>query len=256
MLVTEWDGNKVIEYDFSGNQIWKKEGFTGRATNSRRLPNGNTFICTTNELLEVDRSGKAVYTIQVNQGLTAGYRGANGDIVCLATTASASAYDTAGKELKSFPSNRDTSWTSGIDLARNGNVLITQPSPGQKVTEYSPDGKVVKEWNAPQVTTATKLSNGNILAASHNDQKVIELDPERQASVGVQGRVPHLPCKATVAACGVAQERTSQAVQSHDRANSRRLPVATESPGRSRPPTFLAESSPFSIRRRGSPGGL
>ena len=49
--------------------------------------------------------------------------------------------------------------------------------PGQKVTEYTPDGKVVKEWTTPNVTTATKLSNGNILAASHGDQKVIELDP-------------------------------------------------------------------------------
>jgi HEAT repeat protein len=177
VLVTEWDGNKVVEFDFRGNQIWKKEGFTGRATNAQRLPTGNTFICTTNELLEVDRSGKAIYTIRVNQGLTAGYRAANGDIVCLRNDGQCVRYDTAGKELKSFPSNRDTSWTSGIDLARNGNVLITQPSPNQKVTEYTPDGKVFKEWTAPQVTTATKLSNGNILAASHNDQKVIELDP-------------------------------------------------------------------------------
>jgi HEAT repeat protein len=177
VLVTEWDGNKVSEYDFRGNQIWKKEGFTGRATNGQRLPNGNTFICTTNEMLEVDRTGRAIYTIRVNQGLTAGYRGTNGDIVCLRNDGQCVRYDTTGKELKSFASNRDTSWTSGIDLARNGNVLITQPSPNQKVTEYTPDGKVVKEWNTPQVTTATKLSNGNILAASHNDQKVIELDP-------------------------------------------------------------------------------
>lgn len=177
VLVTEWDGNKVTEYDFRGNVIWKKEGFTGRATNAQRLPNGNTFICTTNEMLEVDRTGKAVYTIKVSQGLTAGYRGVNGEIVCLRNDGQCVRYDTAGKELKSFPSNRDTSWTSGIDLARNGNVLITQPSPNQKVTEYTPDGKVVKEWSTPQVTTATKLSNGNILAASHNDQKVIELDP-------------------------------------------------------------------------------
>ena len=83
----------------------------------------------------------------------------------------------SNQELKSFVSSRDTSWTSGIDLTRTGNVLITQPSPNQKVTEYTPDGKVVKEWTTPQVTTATKLNNGNILAASHNDQKVIELDP-------------------------------------------------------------------------------
>src|SRR5262249_6330535 len=83
VLVTEWDGNRVAEFDFKGNLIWKKDGFSGRATNSQRLPNGNTFICTTNEMLEVDRTGKVVYQINVPAGLTAGYRAANGEIVCL-----------------------------------------------------------------------------------------------------------------------------------------------------------------------------
>ena len=59
VLVTEWDGNRVGEWDFRGNLVWKKEGFNGRATNAQRLPNGNTFICTTNELLEVDRNRQA-----------------------------------------------------------------------------------------------------------------------------------------------------------------------------------------------------
>jgi outer membrane protein assembly factor BamB len=166
----------VAEFDIRGKLIWEKKGFNGRATNAQRLPNGNTFICTTNELLEVDRTGKSVYSIRVNQGLTAGYRAANGEIVALRNDGQCARYDTAGKELKTFPSNRDSSWTSGIDLVRNGNILITQPNPNQKVTEYTPDGKVVKEWSAPQVTTATKLSNGHILAASHNDKRVIEYD--------------------------------------------------------------------------------
>jgi hypothetical protein len=177
VLVTEWDGNRVAEWDFRGNLVWKKEGFVGRATNAQRLPNGNTFICTTNEMLEVDRTGRAVYTVRVNPGLTAGYRAANGELVCLRNDGQCVRYDTTGREVRKFPSGRDTSWTSGIDLIRNGNILITQPNPNQKVTEYTPDGKVVKEWSTPQVTTATKLSNGNILAASHNDQKVVEYDP-------------------------------------------------------------------------------
>ena len=113
----------------------------------------------------------------MTQGLTAGYRAANGEMVCLRNDGNVARYDVTGKELKTFPSNRDTSWTSGIDLVRNGNILVTQPSPNQKVTEYTPDGKVVKEWSTPNVTTATKMANGNILAASHSDQKVIELDP-------------------------------------------------------------------------------
>ncbi|MSR54549.1 MAG: hypothetical protein EXS09_14860 [Gemmataceae bacterium] len=177
VLITEWDGNRVGEWDFRGNLVWKKEGLTGRATNAQRLPNGNTFISTTNELTEVDRTGRVVYQVSVKQGLTAGYRSTNGEIVCLRNDGQVARYDTAGKELKTFPSNRDASWTSGIDLMRNGNILVSQPTPRQKVTEYTPDGKVVKEWAAPQVTTATKMSNGNILAASHHEQKVIEYDP-------------------------------------------------------------------------------
>lgn len=176
VLVTEWDGNRVAEWDFRGNLIWKKEGFNGRATNAQRLPNGNTFICTTNELVEVDRAGKAVYTVRVGQGLTAGYRAANGELVCLRNDGNVVRYDVTGKELKAFPSQRDTSWTSGMDVVRNGNILVTQPSPGQKVTEYTPDGKMVKEWSTPNVTTATRMANGHILAASHGDRGVVEFD--------------------------------------------------------------------------------
>jgi HEAT repeat protein/outer membrane protein assembly factor BamB len=176
VLITEWDGNRVAEWDFRGNLVWKQEGLNGRATNAQRLPNGHTFICTTNEVLEVDRTGRAVYRVNVTQGLTAAYRWPNGDIFCLRNDGQVARYDVAGKELGRFPSNRDTSWTSGIDMIRNGNVLVTQPSPNQKVVEYSPDGKVVKEWSTPNVTTATRLANGNILAASHNDMRVIEYD--------------------------------------------------------------------------------
>jgi HEAT repeat protein len=177
VLVTEWDGQRVAEWDFKGNLIWKKDSFNGRPTNAQRLPSGNTFICTTNELMEVDKGGKTVYQINVPAGLTAGYRSANGEIVCLRNDGQCVRYDTAGKELKTFPSNRDTSWTSGMDLARNGNILITQPSPNMKVSEFSVDGKLVREWGTPNVTTATKVGNGNVLAASHNDKKVVEYDP-------------------------------------------------------------------------------
>jgi len=176
VLITEWDGNRVGEWDFRGNLLWKQEGLEGRTTNAQRLPNGNTFICTTNVLTEVDRTGRAIYQVRVKQGLTAGYRSTTGEIICLRNDGQVVRYDTAGKELKTFASNRDASWTSGIDLMRNGNILVSQPTPRQKVTEFTPDGKVVKEWGAPQVTTATKMANGNILAASHHDRIVIEYD--------------------------------------------------------------------------------
>lgn len=175
VLVTEWDGNRVSEYDFRGNLIWKKDGLAGRTTNAQRLPSGNTFICTTNELMEVDRAGRVVYQIAVPQSLTAAYRAPTGDIVALRNDGKVARYDVKGKELATFPSNRDSSWTSGIDLGRNGSILVTQPS-ASKVTEYSAAGKALMEWNTPNVTTATMIANGNILAASHGGRTVIELD--------------------------------------------------------------------------------
>jgi HEAT repeat protein len=193
VLTTEWDGNRVAEWDFRGNLIWKKEGFNGRATNAQRLPTGNTFICTTNEVLEVDRAGKTLYQINVPSGLTAAYRAANGEIVCLRNDGNSGnvvRYDTSGKELRKFPSKRDSSWTSGLDLVRNGNVLVTQPNPSQKVSEYTPDGKLVKEWSTPNVTTATRLTNGHILAASHSESKVIELDANGKKVWEYKGESP------------------------------------------------------------------
>ena len=38
VLVTEWDGQRVAEWDFKGNLIWKKDSFNGRPTNAQRLP--------------------------------------------------------------------------------------------------------------------------------------------------------------------------------------------------------------------------
>ena len=144
VLVTEWDGNRVAEWDFKGNIIWKKEGFNGRATNAQRLSNGNTFISTTNELLEVDRAGKTVYTVRVNQGLTAGYRAANGELVCLRNDGNVVRYDVNGKELKAFASNREHRGRAGW-TGRNRDILVTQPSPSQRGDGVHSDRKVVKE---------------------------------------------------------------------------------------------------------------
>ena len=176
VLITEWDGNRVTEYDTRGTVYWKKDGLVGRATNAQRLPNGNTFISTTNEFLEVDRAGKDVYRVPVPLGVTGAYRAVAGELVVLRNDGIVARYTTAGAEIKTFDSKRDSSWTSGLDLVRNGNIVVTQPNPGQKVTEFTPDGKVVHEWNTPNVTTATRLINGNLLAASHGGQNVIEYD--------------------------------------------------------------------------------
>jgi HEAT repeat protein len=177
VLIAEYNGMRVTERDLTGKVLWEKSGLSGRTVNTQRLPNGNTFIATDNQLLEVDRTGKEVFNSTTVGGITAAYKHRNGQIYVLAARGVCLRLDSAGKELKRFPSNRDGSWTSGIDVMPNGRVLISQPSRNM-VAEYDPDGKLIWEVAAPQITTATRLPNGNTLVASHSGQRAYELDPK------------------------------------------------------------------------------
>jgi HEAT repeat protein len=176
VLIAEWMGRKISERSFHGSILWSRS-VSAQPVNVQRLPNGNTFIATVNEILEVDRAGKTVYTINnVGGGITAAYKGRDGRIVCLARNGSRCILlDTNGTCLKDFASNRDGSWTSGIDLLPNGHILITQPN-RNKVAEYDRNGKRIVEVNAPMATTATGLPNGHFLIASSGKRCAFEVD--------------------------------------------------------------------------------
>jgi HEAT repeat protein len=174
VLVAEYNGMRVTERDFRGNILWKKEGLRGRPVNVQRLPGGNTFIVTDSMLLEVDRTGKEVFS-HFLQGLVAGYKTRRGEIYCLTGTGLCVRLDAQGKEVKSFPSGRDAGWTSGIDVAPDGKVLISQPNRSH-VIEVDRQGKTVWEAAVQGLTTATRLPGGHVLAASYVSRNVVELD--------------------------------------------------------------------------------
>jgi hypothetical protein len=175
VLIAEWMGRKISERDFQGKIVWSRN--VTSPVNVQRLANGNTFIAAVNEILEVDRTGKVLYTINnVGGGITAAYKGRDDRIVCLARNGSRCLLlDTNGKCVNDFPSNRDGSWTSGIDLLPNGHILITQPN-RHKVAEYDRKGKRIVEVNAPMATTATGLPNGHFLIASSSKHCAFEVD--------------------------------------------------------------------------------
>src|SRR5262249_52776101 len=154
----EWSGRRVTERDLKGNILWEKNNLPSQVTNCQRLANGNTFIATDQGVLEVDRSGKVLYSHTMS--LIAGHKSNNGVITCLTNDGRCLRMDSTGKEIKSFPSGRGPSWTSGIDVLTNGNVLVSQTD-RNKVAELDSEGKTVWEANTPSITTATRLPNGN-----------------------------------------------------------------------------------------------
>jgi hypothetical protein len=175
VLIAEYSGRKVTERDFKGNILWQKENLNGQPINVQRLANGHTFIATDSQIVEVDRTGKEVLVVNTLGALTAAYKARNGQILVLTGNGQCVRLDASGKQIKSFPSNREAHWTTGLDLLPNGRILITQPN-RNKVAEYDADGRVLLEVDTPSVTTATGLPNGHVLAASSDAQRVFEVD--------------------------------------------------------------------------------
>ncbi len=172
VLIAEANAARVIERTLKGEVVWQKQA--NWPIGCQRLQNGNTFIVTRQQLLEVDRNGKDVAVInRPNGDVMAAQKMRNGQIVLVTNNSMCQRLDATGKELKSFRVN----WVGSnyIDVLPNGGVLIPQAGMN-KVVEYDPDGKQVWEVNVQQPMSATRLANGNTLIAQQWPSKVIEVD--------------------------------------------------------------------------------
>jgi HEAT repeat protein len=177
VLIAEFAANRVTERDFHGKVLWEKQ-LPGNPSNVQRLANGNTLVAMNNgAILEVDRTGKEVYTIPTVAGaVLAARRSRRGDIFCLTINGGQCLLlDTTGKQLGSFATGHDPNSAGGIDLLANGHVLVACQQAG-KVTEFDREGKKVLERDVAGLRTASVLSNGHILAACQATQRVCELD--------------------------------------------------------------------------------
>jgi hypothetical protein len=176
VLVAEHNGNVVTERNRKGEVVWKKAVEGPLA--AQRLPNGNTFIATRTELLEVDRTGRAVFTYSRPGGesFMKAQKLPNGDIACVTQLGVARfvRLDRTGKELKSFGVQVSTSG-GRVDVLPNGHVLIPEMT-NNRVVEYDAEGKMVREAAVAQPIAAVSLPNGHWLVTSMNQRRAVELD--------------------------------------------------------------------------------
>jgi HEAT repeat protein len=192
VLVAEYSARRVTERNLKGEVLWQT-AVPSYPMSAERLPNGHTFIACRHLLLEVDRTGREVRSI--NRPLN-DVRSArmlrDGQIVLLTSRSECVRLDRTGKELKSFALNALAQ--GGIstffnEILPNGHVLLPV-SWMNKVVEYNADGKVVWETTAAQPMTASRLPNGNTLI-------VPQQWPARVVEVDRQGRqVAELPTTA------------------------------------------------------------
>ncbi len=174
LLVTEFNGNRITERNTKGDILWEKQ--IQSPLMAQRLANGNTFIATYNQLLEVDRAGKEIYSLTRGQmDIMKACKLPNGQIAYVSQSQQRFIrLDTTGKELQSFPV------TLGIPGGRihvlpNGHVVIPEMN-NNKVVEYDPQGKVVWEIPIEGPIAAVRLPNGNTLITFYYKERGVEVD--------------------------------------------------------------------------------
>jgi HEAT repeat protein len=174
VLVAEFSLNKVTERNFKGEVLWQK-AVAGQPLGVQRLPGGTTLIVTRNQLLEVDRSGRELFTWNRPFGdLMTARKLRDGQIVCVSNQATCFRLNRGGQEVKSFRMQGTSSY--GNDVLPSGGVVVPL-SWQNRVTEYDPEGKVVWDAQVLQPVAAQRLPNGHTLVSSQQwPPRIIELD--------------------------------------------------------------------------------
>jgi HEAT repeat protein len=173
VLIAEFQGARVTERNFKGEVLWERPA--QNPIGVQRLANGNTFIVCRNQLVEVTKDGKEVFTHnRPDYAIMGAHKLRNGKIIFFTNNGSAHRLDANGKEEKSFGVGQ-IMWGGGADVLPNGNILVPQWN-GNKVVEYDQDGKQV--WEAPfqWPSSAVRLPNGNTLVSSQNSNKIGEIN--------------------------------------------------------------------------------
>jgi hypothetical protein len=174
VLSAEYQGNRVTERNLKGEIVWEKH--IENPLVAQRLSNGNTFIATQGQLLEVDHSGKEVFSLSPPNGeqIVKAEKLRNGDIACVYFGGRFVRMDGTGREIHSFPVDVRTSG-GRLDVLPNGHVLVPEMATN-KLREYDDQGKVVWEVEVQQPVAAVRLPNGNSLVTSLSQKRAVEID--------------------------------------------------------------------------------
>jgi hypothetical protein len=180
VLVAENMANTVVEKDQQNVTIWEYQTPTNPIA-CQRLPNGNTFIATYNQVMEITPDKKQVFLTNVAPGfhLFSAERTREGKIVCMTAQGDLLELDGSnGKEIRRFRAVQAGGWCSAQALPNGRYLIATMSVNGGQIVEV--DDKGAKHWSANYAGAfrAYRLPTGNTIVVSMTTRKVAELDRE------------------------------------------------------------------------------
>lgn len=172
-LIADSRGGRLFEIDRRGQVLWTHTGIA--ATSIQRLPGGNTVVSTYQQILEISRDGKTVFSF-ATQGHTYHARKlSDGQYIWIDACGEIGAVDAKGRVIAKTKLADGLSWGS-IERLRNGHYLVALGGSAGTVAEVDFAGKVYWEKAVNNPNRAIRLANGHTLVASHADQCVYEFD--------------------------------------------------------------------------------
>jgi len=177
-LVTEFNYNRVQEYNLKGEVVWSYTPPTNPIA-SYRLRNGNTFVFTRNSILVLGADKKVLRSInRPAYDISAGYVTEDGRISIMTQSGVVIRYDKEGKESSTVNTGRGMSGLIGTRVQFNADGSFVVPDySNQSVRAYDKTGKLkweTKVSNWPM--SVISLPGGNYLVGHRNGPQFTELD--------------------------------------------------------------------------------
>ena len=187
VLIAEQSAKRVTERDMKGNTLW--EYVTSEDTiNCQRLPNGNTWIGTRNNVMEIRPNKSVVYKHQLSAQYMHGVRRlANGNSIGITSGGVIYEMNPAGKLVRTIIVPHEGTW-GDVDALPSGNLLVANYGTGF-VREVDQTGKTVREVKTGAATGVERQSNGQLLVGGGENTRLIDWSGRESWSAKSNGSV-------------------------------------------------------------------
>ena len=162
VLIAENNTMRVTERDPQGNVLWEYRVLTGQPIAVQRLPNGNTFIGSYNQVMEITPNKEIVYRHQPGPDfyVFSAARTRSGQIVAMTAQGVLWEMDAmTGREIRKIPVGQGGGWSS-VEPLPGGNYLVASMNNNQ-IREIDAAGNTLSSSNFPGGFRAAKRPNGN-----------------------------------------------------------------------------------------------
>ncbi len=175
LLVAEQGNGKITERDLQGRIV--KEWAVPSAFYCQRLRNGHTFLGGRNQLQEVDRDGKVIWTYpSPSETILTATRFRDGKVTLLTYQGTLIRLDSSGKPLKTRHVPITTlGGVNGAEILPGDRVLCAS-SGTNRVVEFDENGKIAWEAKVPTPSSVSRLPGGTTLVTTTGNTRLVELD--------------------------------------------------------------------------------